>query len=131
MKFTYPKAEKLKSRKLITTLFTEGRSVSKYPLRLVYVAHQDTEHPFLMGVSVSKKYFKRAVDRNHLKRILRETYRLNQYILKNHKSEKPMAFMLFYQSKDVLDYQEINAKTIELFEKFIKSQTPENKNQRL
>jgi ribonuclease P protein component len=135
MKFTYPKAEKLKSRKLITALFTEGKSVSKYPLRLVYATHQDIQNPFLMGVSVSKKYFKRAVDRNHFKRILRETYRLNQHILKNHKSDKPMAFMLFYQSKNLLDYQEINHKTIELFEKFIKSQTPnstpEDKNQAL
>ncbi|HUH51693.1 MAG TPA: ribonuclease P protein component [Flavobacterium sp.] len=122
MKCTYPKDEKLKSRKLITTLFTEGKSVSKYPLRLVYATHQDTEHPFLMGVSVSKKYFKRAVDRNHFKRILRETYRLNQHILKNYPNEKPMAFMLLYQSKDLLDYHQINTKTIELFEKFLKSQ---------
>jgi len=123
MKFTYPKDEKLKSRKLITRLFTEGKSVSKYPLRLVYAEHEDTENPFLMGVSVSKRYFKRAVDRNHFKRILRETYRLNQQLLKSHKSEKPLAFMLLYQSKDLLDYNEINTKTVELFEKFLKSQT--------
>jgi ribonuclease P protein component len=71
-----------------------------------------------VGVSVSKKYFKKAVDRNYFKRVLRETYRLNQHLLKNHLNE-PYALMLFYQSKDRLNYEEINSKTIQLFEKFL------------
>jgi ribonuclease P protein component len=71
-----------------------------------------------MGVSVSKKYFKKAVDRNYFKRVLRETYRLNKYLLVDN-LDKPNAFMLFYQSKDRLSYEEINTKTIQLFEKFV------------
>lgn len=71
-----------------------------------------------MGVSVSKKYFKKAVDRNYFKRVLRETYRLNKHLLID-SLEKPHAFMLFYQSKDRLTYEEINTKTIQLFEKFV------------
>lgn len=117
MNFKYPKSERLKSKTTIGRLFSEGRSVSKYPLRLVYVAVGDSA-PFQVGVSVSKKYFKKAVDRNYFKRVLRETYRLNQHMLKD-TINSPVALMLFYQSKDKLSFEEINAKTIQLFEKFI------------
>lgn len=118
MNNTYPKSERLKSKKSIELLFSEGQSVSKYPLRLVYVENSlENEELIKFGVSVSKKYFKKAVDRNYLKRVLRECYRLNKNII--HESvEKPIAIMFFYQSKEVLSYQEINEKTIRLFEKF-------------
>ncbi|MFN7044521.1 MAG: ribonuclease P protein component [Flavobacterium sp.] len=118
MKFTYPKNEKLKSKTTIDLLFSEGKSVSKYPLRLVYVENIEPNAELIkMGVSVSKKYFKKAVDRNYFKRVLRETYRLNKHLLIDH-LEKPYAFMFFYQSKERLSYQEIEEKTIQLFQKF-------------
>jgi ribonuclease P protein component len=118
--FTYPKQEKLKSRNTIDRMFTEGKSVSKYPLRLVYVVadERDTkETPLQMGVSVSKKHFKRAHDRNYFKRVLRETYRHHKHIIID-RLDKPYAFMFFYQTKDRLTFEEINTKTIQLFEKF-------------
>lgn len=71
-----------------------------------------------MGVSVSKKYFKKAVDRNYYKRILRESYRLNKQILLEN-IDKPYAFMLLYQTKDQLNFVEVQQKTIQLFEKFL------------
>lgn len=118
MDFTYPESEKLKSKKTIDLLFSEGKSVSKYPLRLVYIPIELPENePIKMGVSVSKKYFKNAVDRNYFKRVLRETYRLNKQLLLDN-SEKKYAFMFFYQTKDRLTYEAINEKTIQLFEKF-------------
>jgi len=117
-KFTYPKAEKLKSRTTIGLMFTEGKSVSKYPLRLVYVPlENDSEGIIKMGVSVSKKHFKRAHDRNYFKRVLRETYRHHKHILLD-RLDKPYALMFFYQTKDRLSFEEINTKTIQLFEKF-------------
>jgi ribonuclease P protein component len=119
MNFTYPKSEKLKSKNTIDLLFSKGKSVSKYPLRLVYVESTFAENvPLKMGVSVSKKHFKKAVDRNYFKRVLRETYRLNKHALIDN-LDKPYAFMLLYQSKDRLSYEEINTKTIQLFEKFL------------
>lgn len=127
MNFTYPKSEKLKSKKTIDLLFSKGKSVSKYPLRLVYIECDfdtteskefEAEQKIKMGISVSKKYFKRAVDRNYFKRLLREAYRLNKHLLIDH-LEKPHAFMFFYQSNDRLSYQEIEIKTIQLFEKCI------------
>lgn len=121
MAFTYPKKHKLKSKKSIDLLFSKGKSVAKYPLRLVYAEadenYMDGEM-LKMGVSVSKKYFKHAVDRNYFKRILRETYRLNQHLLRNN-LQKPYVFMFFYQTKDRLTYQEIEQKTIQLFEKWV------------
>lgn len=130
MNFTYPKNEKLKSKITIGLLFSEGKSVSKYPLRLVYYSGNLGEgQKIKMGVSVSKKHFKKAVDRNYFKRVLRETYRLNKHLLLDN-LDKPYAFMLFYQSKDRLSYEEINTKTVQLFEKFlqqnIKTILPEN-----
>ena len=127
MKFTYPKNEKLKSKITIDLLFSKGKSVSKYPLRLVFVESDygipesrefETDQKLKMGVSVSKKYFKHAVDRNYFKRVLRETYRLNKHILVDN-LDKKYAFMFFYQTKDRLSFEEINTKTIQLFEKFV------------
>ncbi|RZJ60349.1 MAG: ribonuclease P protein component [Flavobacterium sp.] len=117
-RYTYPKNEKLKSRTVISLMFTEGKSVSKYPLRLVYLPMEETEGtPLKMGVSVSKKHFKKAVDRNYFKRVLRETYRHHKHLLLD-SLDKPHAFMLLYQTKDRLSFEEINTKTIQLFEKF-------------
>ena len=119
MNFTYPNHQKLKSKTTIDSLFSEGKSVSKYPLRLVYVENTEPNAEVIkMGVSVSKKYFKRAVDRNYFKRLLRETYRLNKAILLEN-NEKKYAFMFFYQTKDRLSYEEIELKTKQLFQKFI------------
>lgn len=122
MQFTYPKKEKLKSKTTIDLLFSEGNSVSKFPLRLVYVENKEENAELMkMGVSVSKKYFKKAVDRNYFKRVLRETYRLNKHILIDN-IKKPYAFMFFYQTKERLSYKEIEEKTIQLFQKFNESQ---------
>ena len=118
MRFTYPKSEKLKSKKTIDLLFSKGKSVSKFPLRLVYVTlDEENDAKTTVGVSVSKKHFKHAVDRNYYKRILRETYRLNKCLLLN-AIDKPYGFMLYYQTTERLSFQEIHEKTIQLFEKF-------------
>ena len=117
MSFTYPKSEKLKSRKTIDLLFSQGKSVSKYPLRLVYVENPSDAELVQMGVSVSKRNFKRAHDRNYFKRCLREAYRMNKHIL-HQDLNVPHAFMLLYQTSERLTSQEIQAKTIALFTKF-------------
>ena len=123
MNFNYPKNEKLKSKITIDLLFSKGKSVAKYPLRLVFIESnygiaENGDQKLKMGVSVSKKYFKNAVDRNYFKRVLRETYRLNKHLLID-SLEKPHAIMFFYQTNERLTYEEINTKTIQLFEKFV------------
>ncbi|MEC4003575.1 ribonuclease P protein component [Flavobacterium sp. SUN052] len=128
MDFSYPKNEKLKSRKVIDTLFSEGKSVSKFPLRLVYAPIIDSDEKLKFGVSVSKKHFKNAVDRNYFKRVLRECYRLNKHLI-HENLDKPYAIMFFYQTKDRLSYHEIHEKTILLFEKWISAKNAENDTQ--
>jgi len=72
---------------------------------LVYVASdygivEGSNQKIKMGVSVSKKYFKHAVDRNYFKRVLRETYRLNKHLLVDN-LDQPYAFMFFIKAKIV------------------------------
>ena len=118
MNCTYPKNEKLKSRNSIEMLFSEGKSVARYPLRLVYLQENAAVvDKVKFGVSVSKKYFREATDRNYFKRVLREAYRFNKHLLISN-AATPYIFMLLYQSKDRLSFQEINNKTAVLFNKF-------------
>jgi len=116
--FNYPKNQKLKSRKTIDLLFTKGKSVSKFPLRLVYTPIENCDEKLKFGVSVSKKHFKNAVDRNYFKRVLRECYRLNKHLILDN-LDKKYAIMFFYQTQERLSYAEINEKTILLFKKFV------------
>ncbi len=122
--FGYPKTERLKSRKAIELLFTKGKSVGVYPLRMVFMAK--TEGETKVGVSVSKKYFKKAVDRNYYKRVLRETYRQNKQLLHSN-IQQPFDIMLFYQTKDTLSFEEINQKMISLVQKFYKNSIENNR----
>lgn len=118
MRNTYSKVEKLKSQKQIEHLFSEGKSVAVYPLRLVFAKLPDTEETGLkIGVSASKKYFKKATQRNRIKRLLREAYRLNKALLWNDQTGF-YVMMLMYQSREEISYSELQQKTIQLFEKF-------------
>ena len=77
---TFGKEERLCSRKAIEELFSGGhQSVSAYPIRAVFVPREQTGVRIM--VSVSKRYFKRAVKRNRIKRQVREAYRLQKEIL--------------------------------------------------
>ena len=82
-KYTFPKEEHLCRKKLIDELFSkQGSSFGVYPLRIVWIASaKPTATPPQVLISVSKRTFKRAVDRNRLKRLIREAYRLNKYRL--------------------------------------------------
>ena len=118
MSATYSKKEKLKSKKLIDQLFTEGQSVSAFPLRLVYLpATFDDDVIVKTGVSVSKRNFKTAVDRNRIKRLLREVYRLNKAVYFNNLST-PHAFMILYIGKEKPTFSQIENRMKVLFEKF-------------
>lgn len=119
MDFTYGKKDKLKSKKLIDLLFTEGQSVSAYPLRLVYLSTTFSDNIITKtGVSVSKRKFKNAVDRNHIKRLLRESYRLNKPDIFNNLTT-PHAFMILYIGNKKPTYEEVDLKMVTLFEKFL------------
>lgn len=128
MQFRYSKKDKLKSKKLIEQLFTEGKSVTAYPLKLVYLKTEyDDGYILKTGVSVSKRRHKTAVARNRIKRLLREAYRLNRPLYFNNSSAS-YAFMILYLSKDGTTFDEVNSKTKLLFEKFLNKTSKNEKN---
>ncbi|WP_370226911.1 ribonuclease P protein component [Mesoflavibacter sp.] len=114
MRYTYNKDEKLKSQKAIEQLFAEGKSVSAYPLRMVYL---DNQTQLKVGVSVSKRNFKLAVHRNRVKRLLREGYRLNKNLLIDNKLDH-YTLMILYISKEMPDFKIIDKKMKALLTKF-------------
>lgn len=103
-KFT--KAERLSSKKEITALFNEGKSFAISHIRVVYrFLPKQEERPNAILVSVPKKYFKHAVDRNLLKRRIREAYRLNKGLLQSMPAR--VEFMLLYQKRRIATFAEI------------------------
>lgn len=102
MNFRFPKSEKLKSRKTIELLFQEGKSVSKFPVKVFYLPVENTEKT-QAGFAVPKRNFKNAVDRNRIKRQLREAYRLQKHLLKIEGNSNYALFFL-YLGKDKLEY---------------------------
>jgi ribonuclease P protein component len=122
MQFTLNKQEKLKSKKLIEQLFIEGKSVSAYPLKLIYLkTNHDGQYPIKAGVSVSKRKFKNAVNRNKIKRLLREAYRTNKHIIYEHCSDKYI-FMFLYVDENEQNYVFIEEKMTALVQKFLKKE---------
>ena len=122
MKATLNKIERLKSKKEIDILFSDGKSISKYPIRLVYTKLDFKENVKIRtGVSVSKRNFKKAVDRNHIKRLMRESYRKNKYLVAN--TTHQFAFMFLYSGKEIPEYSLIESKIEEILQKFITLET--------
>ena len=120
MKFSFNKKEKLKSKKLIEQLFANGQSVSVFPLRLVFMPTTFNDGVMAKaGVSVSKRQFKTAVDRNRIKRLMREVYRLNKANYFNNISTS-YAFMILYIGKDKPTLTQIETRMNHLFDKFLK-----------
>lgn len=121
---SFKKIEKLKSQKLIEKLFSEGKSIAVYPLRLVYLK-TSFEDPVKLkvGVSVSKRNFKKAVDRNQMKRLMREAYRLNKSKYLNNITDQ-YAFMILYIGKSETDFNTISKKMNTLMDVFLKHQIP-------
>ena len=111
----FRKAERLCSKKLIEELFRSGRSFYSYPFRLVWVK---VENPLpyyaQIAISVQKRIFKKAVDRNLLKRRIREGYRKNKFCLYNglKQNKTHIVLMLIYSSSDILSASEIEERII-------------------
>ena len=101
-KYTYGKDEKLKRRKLIDEIFTTGETFSSYPFRVFYKKMEfDSDVKAQVGVSVSKRNFKRAVDRNRIKRLMREAYRLNKYTFIDNIDNQVVVMIIYTQRKEL------------------------------
>ena len=102
--FSYNKFEKLKSRKQIELLFAKGKSISAFPVKVFYLPVDHTPvHPAQVGVGVSARNFKKAVDRNTIKRRMREAYRLHKLPLHEHlvAQQKSVAVFILWIDKQM------------------------------
>ncbi len=105
--FSYNKKEKLKSRKALEQLFAKGKSFSVFPVKVFYMPMSETmDYPVKVGVGVSARNFKKATDRNRIKRLLRESYRLNKLSLNAlvETKQKQMAVFFLYIGKELPEY---------------------------
>ena len=120
MRFTFNKQEKLKSKKLIEQLFAEGKSVSNYPLKLIYLeVNHESSFQIQAGVSVPKRKVNLAVNRNRIKRLMREVYRKNKHVIYESINNKYI-FMFLYLDEKEHNYVFIEEKMVNLFRKVLK-----------
>ena len=118
--FKYPTAEKLKSKNDIALLFEKGKWRTQGNLRIIILKNKDTTPitDLKFGVSVSKRYFKKAVDRNRLKRLLRECFRLNKALYTATFGEKNHAMLFWVSPEKPQSFSQVE----ELFIKLCKAQ---------
>jgi ribonuclease P protein component len=121
--FSYNKFEKLKSRKQIELLFAQGKSISSFPVKVFYLPVEHTpEHPVQVGVGVSARNFKKAVDRNTIKRRMREAYRLHKLPLHEYlmTEQKSVAVFILWIDKQLPTTAELQDLMPTVIEKLIK-----------
>lgn len=119
--FKFSKQERLCSETRITELFQNGESFMSYPVRVVFQASKTMEKPRIQVLmSVPKKKLKHAVDRNRVKRLLREAYRLNKQSLWEKAVETGFSLEIafIWIPSEVLDYAKVEKKMKDAIEKF-------------
>jgi len=122
---SFPKREKLKGKKLIETLFTEGKNQGRGPLKLIYLKTDFEDGvPVKVAVVAPKRKFRHAVDRNRVKRLLREAYRLNKPLLFNN-IEGSYAFLFLYLGPSLPDFDRVDRAMKELITAFLKKESHE------
>lgn len=111
--FSFHKNERLYSKKVIDKLFAEGKSVFVYPLKIVYLETQlPLKHKVQAAFTVGKRNFKKAVQRNLIKRRMREAYRLNKHKLYEVTGEMHLAVFFIYTGKTISEYKQIETAII-------------------
>lgn len=119
--FTLGKNERLKSRKDIEQLFSSGQRLNSSLFRVSYIFRNETvaDDPVKFGVAVSSRYFKKAVDRNRIKRLVREAWRLQKNELKQQLSEQRRLLHVFfiYTGKALPAFADVSEQVKMLIEK--------------
>jgi ribonuclease P protein component len=125
-RYTLGKNEKLKSRKAIEQIFKEGKSFSVSPFRVLYL--QAPAYGLLPGAncslqtafSVSKRYFKKATDRNWVKRLMREAWRLQKNDLTQKIKDKNLQVFIIYTGNELPGYNLVFEKMEAVIKRLIK-----------
>ncbi len=117
--FTLGKEERLKSRKLIDRLFKEGKSFNLFPFRVLYIFPENATQPLQAGFVAGSRYFKKAVDRNRIKRLTKEAYRLqkNELEILLIASNQKLAVFFIYTGREIPDHAMVNEKMAALLQR--------------
>jgi ribonuclease P protein component len=122
----YGKAQKLKSRKAMETLFASGKSFNAFPIKVFYTLNPivqtgGTDNCVHVGVGVSSRNFKKAVDRNRIKRLLREVYRTQKHDLIDAVALQISELNVFflYVGKELPEYIDLKVSMEKTLEKLI------------
>ena len=117
------KAERINSKLTIEHIFKKGDSVFAYPYRLVWIENSIEQEaiPAQILISVGKKRFKRAVDRNAIKRLIREVYRINKNKIWEHCKQNDLNLQMgiVYVGKEIGDFAVHNKAMLKLIEKLL------------
>ncbi|HET9055268.1 MAG TPA: ribonuclease P protein component [Chitinophagaceae bacterium] len=119
---TFGKDERLKSRKRIEQLFSEGKSFAISSFKVFYKLDKLTRSPLQLGVGVNARYFKKSVNRNRIKRLIKESWRLQKNELKEklHDSSKELGVFLIFTGKDLPEYNFVKEKLTIILNKLLK-----------
>jgi ribonuclease P protein component len=114
------KSERLKSRKQIDTLFESGKKITLFPFRLIYRIEPGAGE-IKAGFTVSSKIFPRAVDRNRIKRLTREGYRLQKADLRTRilKNKQLLHLFFIYTGKEMISYKELYPRVKQILDKLL------------
>lgn len=110
LRYTFGKEERVTGEKRIEKLFAEGQSFIAYPLRIVFMAYEcDKRHPVSILISIPKKRLRLAVQRNRMKRLVREAYRLNKYLFEGIEQREGygMDIAFIYVKNEICEYNAI------------------------
>jgi ribonuclease P protein component len=109
MRFTFKKEERLYGHAALDTLYNNGKHISSHSIKIIYLEVPETNYPCRVIFSVPKRSFKRAVDRNLIKRRMREVYRNHKHILYNDLNEKQKSIHIYmiYLPKEIIPFDEL------------------------
>jgi ribonuclease P protein component len=119
--YSFSKQERIYYRSDFQKLLSEGKSFYLYPFKCIYLWKEATAFSGKIAISVSKKKFKRAVDRNKIKRLIRECYRLEKHILYQEyaNSQQSIDILIIYTGTKIYSFHVMKNQIIELINKII------------
>ncbi len=125
MNFKFGRNYSLKSQKEINAIFDHGKQITSYPFIVFYIEEElsKQETPFKIVFSAPKRTFRKAYQRNRIKRIMREAIRLNKQSFEDELKNKNRFIKLFliYGQKEEIGYNLLQKKTNKLFKKILSS----------